>query len=300
MHTPILAAMLLLAAPAGGGDPKAELTAEQQATYRAAFERVLAADVEAEWKAIAARKHSGAKPACAENGVCHLDCDCAPAGELLAYHLKKEPAAWAVVGPLAAKGFAREETRERAVDLLAWARGDEYSQALAERLFANDATAFSRDQVLAFAEAGSEPLAAEAAKRAKSDVRCAAFAAMQGDRGFAPVLEKAAKQRLASDQALLDAYVAAAALRKLGDEEHWNRLTERVHNGVVGALDDGAIERARDLALGAEFCVHGLSAGKGYGLCYLDSRLAFHRSVRSGDLAEADQIFELIEKLEVR
>lgn len=300
MQTTILAAILALSAPAAGGDTKTGLSEADQAAYRKAYEHCLTANVEAEWKAIAERKHAGVKAACEESGVCELDCNCAPAGELFAYHLMKEPAAWEVVKPLALESYAHPETQERTVDLLAWARSDTHASALAEGLFAKDAKGFTRDQVLAFAEVGSEPLSAEALKRAKSDVRCAAYAAMTGKYGSSPVLAKAAKQKIADDQSLLDAYVAAAALRKLGEEEHWNRLEERVHDEVVGALDDGAIERARDLALGAEFCAQGLSQGKGYGLAYLDSRLAFHRSLRSSDLADADQIFDLIEKLQPR
>jgi hypothetical protein len=303
MKHEILAALIGLSFAAlarAGGDPKGEMPEGERAAYRAAFERCLTADVAGEWKAIAERKVSGAKAACEVSGHCGLECDCAPAGELLAYKLQANPAAWSVVAPLIEERFADEEVGGRALDVLAAARQSESAQKLAAQLCAADAKAFSSDQVLAFAEQGSEALKAEAFKRAGSDVRCAAFSAVQGEKRYARALAMAAEQKLVSDQSLLDAYAAAAGMMKLGYEEHWNRLEERVHDEVLRALDDGAIERARDLAVGAEFCAQGLSKGKGYGLAYLDSRLAFHRSVRSGELAEADQIFDLIENLPSR
>ena len=303
MKHEILAGLLGLSAlmtAARAGDPQGELPEAERAAYLKAFDHCLTVDVEAEWKAIAERKVSGGKTACEVSGHCGLDCDCAPAGQLLAYQLQTNPAAWTVVAPLVAERYKDKRVGGRVLDMLASAPKDEYAQKLAERLCAADAKAFSSDQVLAFAEQGSEALGAEAEKRAGSDVRCAAFAAFHGGKQHAKTLAKVAEQKLASDRSLLDAYAAAAALTKLGDDEHWNRLEERVHDEVLRALDDGAIERARDLAMGAEFCAQGLSKGKGYGLAYLDGRLAFHRSVRSGELAEAEQIFDLIENLPSR
>lgn len=301
-HT-ILAGLLgvsALMAVARAGDPQGELPEAEAAAYRKAFEHCMTVDVEAEWKAIAERKVHGGKTACEVSGHCGLDCDCAPAGQLLAYHLQANPAGWRVVAPLVAESYKDKRVGGRVLDILATTPKDEFAQKLAERFYTADAKAFSSDQVLAFAEQGSEVFGAEAEKRAASDVRCAAFAAFHGGKEHAKTLAKVAEQKLASDRSLLDAYAAAAALAQIGDEEHWSRLEERVHDEVLRALDDGAIERARDLTMGAEFCAQGLSKGKGYGLAYLDSRLAFHRSVRSGDLAEADQIFNLIENLPSR
>jgi hypothetical protein len=201
------------------------------------------------------------------------------------------------VTPLFEDAFADRAQRERALDVLAFAHLDPAARKLAEGFFAKDKKAFTRDQVLSFAEAGSTVLTEEAAARAKKDVRCAALAGDPKEAGVARLLEQAVERGLSDDKSLLDAFVAAAALKRAGQVEHWNRLAERVHEEVLRALDDGAIERARDLALAAEFAVKGLSAGRGYGLSYLESRLAFHRSVRSGELAQADQIFERIESL---
>ncbi|MEM7308244.1 MAG: hypothetical protein AAF682_16310 [Planctomycetota bacterium] len=294
----IFAGLTLLAAPAFAGG---ELTDAEKSELKAAFERALVADVQAELTSVAERKQCGEKAICEETGECNLECNCAPAGELFAYHLQAKPAGWKVVGPMVKERFADRGTaaadKERMLDLLAWAGAQKPAVALSEKLHEMDAKAFNGDHVLAFAESGSETMFKEAKARAKSDLRCAALVAMKGGEVSEKTLAKATKQKLSDDTALIDAYTAAAALKKMGNKDHWSRLQERVHDEVITALDDGAIDRARDLTLAAEFCVKSMSKGKGYGLSYLDSRLGFHRSLRSGDVAEADQVFELIEKV---
>ena len=291
--------LALLVGAVPGGDH--ELTEIQKKEITTAFEHCMTADVEAEWKALTDRKCAGEKAQCEETGECGLECNCSPSGELFAYHLKANPAGWTVVKPLMVERFTQKKVTEaeqhRVLDLLAWTGGQEVAVNVAEGLHKKDADAFSRDHILAFAEAGSEALAYEAGARAKEDVRCAALMVMRGGHYASKALPKACKEKLATDTAVIDAYVAAAALKKAGKKEHWSRLQERVHDEVINALDEGAIDRARDLALGAEFCVEALSKGKGYGLSYLDTRLAFHRSVRSGEVTSPDHVFNLIERV---
>jgi hypothetical protein len=299
-----IVACTLLAATAAAGDGKEKHgEAARSDAVAGALERAMVADVDAELAAIAARKCAGEKARCETSGHCDLACDCAPPAELLAYHLQMHPAAWEVVTPLLRERLQDTQTRGRVLDVLADAGRLAPAQELALDVLAKDADAFSRDQLIAFGDAGVEPMRAEIAKRAKGDVRLAAALVLQtGDQGKAHAkrLAKAAKHAVGDDASLLDAYASAAALKRLGDDEHWSALQARIEDQVLGALDDGAIERARDLALGVEFCVKNLGGAKAYGLGYLESRLAFHRAVRSGEAADADRVFELIETVASR
>ncbi len=310
-----LAACLTFAGTAFAAPGEGELTEAEVAEITAAFEAVLAADAEAEMKALCERKACGEKAQCEKTGECNLECDCAPTGELFAYKLKKKPAAWKVVGPLATERFAAKSTspehKERILDLLAWAGGTHDAFVLTDELFAAEPQSFNREHLLVFSAYGHENVFAEVEKRAKKDVRCAAALAFKSGKKKATdyeakeghkltgkkLLAKTAKAKF-DPETLTDTLVAAAALKRHGHEEHWNRLQKRVHEEVIAALDDGATDRARGLALQAEFLYETLSGkDKGLSLSYLDSRLAFHQAARSGDVADADQVFELIESI---
>ena len=297
-----LAACLTLAGGTAAAAPgEGELTEAEVTEIKAAFETLLNADVEAEMKALCERKASGEKAVCEESGECGLDCNCSPSGERFAYELAKKPGVWKVVGPLMTERFtaksALPEHRSRILDLLAWAGGTHDAHVLTEELWKAEPKSFNREHVLVFGAYGHEDIAAEIEKRAKKDVRCAAAVAFQDGYAGKKLLARTAKGKF-DPESLTDTMVAAAALKRLGDEKHWNRLQKRVHEEVVAALDDGATDRARDLALHAEFLYETLSSkGQGLHLSYLDSRLAFHRAARSGEVADADQVFHLIERI---
>ncbi|MCZ6597895.1 MAG: hypothetical protein O7B99_09675 [Planctomycetota bacterium] len=301
-----LALGCLLGGPALAGvdEKQADLSAEKQELIRATFERMLDYDYGAFIEETCAVKAGEAEAACGDDKECQgLSCDCMPPAEMLAYYAEKDARVFAVIAPQIQERVASKKTsaahRERMLDLLAWCGSNYEAQKLGTELFEKQPKSFTTDQVLAFAEQGLEPFSEKVESLAKKDVRAAAYMAMHGDYAAKKTLLKAVKSKSLDDGGLCDAMIASVALSKLGDEEHLAWTQKRVKEEVLAALDAGETERARRIALEAEFLYEALAGKKAYGLglSYLPRKLDFHCATRSGEVASADQVFELIERI---
>ena len=94
---------------------------------------------------------------------------------------------------------------------------------------------------------------------------------------------------------VVDTLLASAALKGLGKKEYFNDARVRVKDAVLSALDEGDLDGARGLALSAEFFAKE-AKGK-WGLGYVGRSVSYHCEERSKEVATADQIFALIERI---
>ena len=290
---------------------------------QAAFERALEVDLEAQIEQMAARECRGEEATCETSGECSMACDCAPASKHLAMFLAKEEGAWDVVGPQVRERFGDRATspeeRRRMLDLISLTPSKQ-SVALAHELWESEPGAFGAEHVIAFAEAESYggsyakkkakgygkadygekqepgPFLAELEKRARKDVRAAAFLALRGDDRGIKTLHKAVK-KATFEEGAADYLIATLALKELGDKQPWAGAQKRVHEEVLTALDEGQTDRARMLTLDAQYVYEAMDSPWGLQIGHLDHQLLYHYTVGTGELAEADQVFERIEKI---
>jgi hypothetical protein len=284
----VLLSTLPLALPGGaGGEP---CTAEQ--LFQAAF---------------------GA-PECAPTAEHDCDAQCQAAyqaGLDLPQLLSKSPELWPQVAPLFRARFdAGGADKDRAIDLLA-SVGSPAAVALGDELVRESPESFCELQVLAFAEQGSELCAREVADRLvreKGSALGAAWFAFQGKTVGQRALVAAAAQPV-DPATLTDVLVSAAALGALGDQNAFPAARARVHAAVLAALDQGQLESARAMALGAELLIESLEqrSGKaGYGTevrgkalrtSHYPHKVAWHVKQASAKLTCPDAVFELIESV---
>jgi hypothetical protein len=221
--------------------------------------------------------------------------------------LSRNPSAWAPVGAEIERQFAAvtpDYTRERLLKLLAITASDQ-GRAVAAGLLERTPELFDSDQLLAFAEQESKPFVHELQHRLATcpeDQRAtlavpAAFFAFHGKAVGREHLLAASAPGTCPDGAAR-ALVAATALQHLGDDAPLQRVREHVHAQTLAALDAGDLDRARRLALEAEFFRTALEPS-GYGkqpsLVKLDERLHWHCWKRQQELAGPAEVFELIE-----
>lgn len=231
------------------------------------------------------------------------------ASEKLTSYLVKMPASWEVVEPLFYEKYkASEEQRPKMLGFLATV-GSEGCVASAEKLYAKTPENFSDLHVVAFAERASDTFAEVALKRVKKS-KCetilpAAYLALHGDDAGKSALKKAVKVEALDADNVYATMVAAEALDRLGDEKALVYTQRRIQDAVFAALDAGDLDAARGLAVRAE-AVHDAFAGgsKGYAkgkkkvsLSYLDNQMGWHVKKRSEQIATADDVFALIERI---
>ena len=312
----ILTGSLLFPHPVQAGETDAE-------ALRNAFERVVSTDCGAEGSAFCERLAEGEPAACETSGQCTLECDCMPAGELLAYTLKSDEGAWEVLAPMVRERFAASSTSEveraRVLDLVcgaAYGAGME----LAHELYAEEADSFGVDHLLALASANAygwktkqklyggsygagedaeeheTPFADALRAHAREDVRAAAFLAFRGDDRGRSTLRRAVRTP-ELEESCLDLLVASLALDEGGQEGAFAEAQQAVHSSVLDALDAGQLQRARALSTQAELVYGALERGQALQLGFLERSAGTHALQRANDLAEADQVFELIERI---
>jgi len=295
-------------AVAGAGDAVSE---ELEAKLTALFEKVASGSpseckvncMEAE-KASKSEKTQKADWNDPKYADCGIKClDYKSATEHLAKVLASTEGAWTVVEPKILATFEGEgccETRARVVDLLAWTPS-EHSVVLGERIFASSPSYFGENQILALAETGSKRMCKELEQRVTAgkaeSVLPAAFLAMHGSDVGRPQLEKAAKACYERRGDLARQAAVLVGLSKLNEACCMEAFCSSTNEAVLAALDGGEIERAREMAVEAEFVHDALSSDYGFKLAYLDERVAWQAAQRAPELETPAQIFELMEKL---
>lgn len=217
-------------------------------------------------------------------------------GELIAYRKDVSYAVDALVTRYDSKKSNTEE-RARLLDLAAFFPKRVGPESVAT-LWNADSKAFSPEHLVTFGEAGPEELRAAIEKRAKKEVLPAAFLALRGDDRGVKVLRKAVKSLDLGKHDGSEAALAAFALSKLGDEEALRHVRTSFEEAALAALDEGQLERARELALAAEFyCKKLVHAGKGAQLGWLSQRADWHVRERAVEVADAEGVFGVIEGL---
>jgi hypothetical protein len=291
------AAPLALASEGTGDDYAAKpLTAAEKAEARKLVDTTLE---------VLARPVTGAcaGESCSKQAPCET---CAQGAERwqisveLGNFLVNHPAAWDVATPAFRERFgaqdATQDFRASLLELLARTYGGG-STKCAEELYRADGKAFGELMVVRFAERGS-PIFADAVPGVVKGARTLvplAWLAQQGD-------QKAHRALLAevkgAEPATCDAgrvLLAALVLERLGDEEASGHAWTQVQRGVHAALDAGDLERARTLALQADFMAN-VARKKAKGIAWVPTELAYHVKTHAGDLATAEAIFASIEE----
>ncbi len=236
------------------------------------------------------------------------------ASKKLTSTLVKMPASWEAVEPLFLERYKANETgRGEMLGFLAKV-GSEGCVASAEMLYAKTPESFSDQLVVAFAERSSKTFCKAASTRVRKSkyksVLPAAYLAIRGDCAGKATLEKAVQVERLDETNVFDALVAAEALGRLGDKKATLYTRQRLHKAVLAALDEGDLDLARGLAIRAEvihdafakdaYASKGKAGGKSkktVSLSYLDSQMGWHVKKRSQEVATADDVFRLIERL---
>jgi len=298
------------------GYEKVALSAEEEAQVVANFERALNAQLPAfdgECKA----------KACAEG--CTEECQAETArwqkkvaANPTAYYGKsfaKRPASWDVLTPLVEKQFAAKATSEkqRAIMLeLVLHAPYETGSELGSKLYETYSKAFEQDHVLAFAQRGGKVFKkalyaqAEASNEGEgccADIRPAAFFAFNGDGVGKYALVRAAKTANVHFEhgSMTQPMIAAMALERLGKEGVVESLLAQAQDAALAALDEGEMKRAKRLALQAEYFQKLSRSEEGKGkwveLAWMDEKVAEHCSEKAPEVADADDVFQLIESV---
>ena len=218
-------------------------------------------------------------------------------GEMIAYRKDAPYFAEALVTHYTAKGSDTKERRSL-LDLAAYVPKKQFSKDLVAELWDTDAKAFEVEHLIVFGERGPETMREQIAKRAKKEVLPAAYLALRGKDVGAKVLKKAVAKLDLEKSDGCEAAMAALALHELGVEEALPTVRDRFEEAALAALDAGDLERARELALCAEFfCKKLVKAGKKAELPWLADRAKWHVAERSTQVADADGVFAVIEGL---
>ena len=259
---------------------------------------------------------------CSDEGGCMAPCDACETGACNTSHVSppeafvkavtKTPYAFSEARPLIEARFLAEDAadgdRALLVGMLTWCKGDDVV-ACGERLFEAEPASFTSDHVLAFAAQGSRTFLADLAGRAESgEVRPCAYFALEGEddrlrKTARKTLERVAKAREVSAETLADQLLAAHALAQVENAEPLTDLRTRIHAAVIAALDGGEVDLARDMALIAEYFARLGKVGKGgpygktLGLSHMGFEMRVHCTSRSKEVATADAVFELIERI---
>lgn len=285
------------AANAGGDHGNPEKVAELRGHAQELMTQFLA-DVEAETKYECNGK-------CAEEG-CTEECPWAssPAVQLTSL-LGKGPEAIEAIRPVAAEAIGAKSTTDKQAGALIGMLLETRNGAVvpvAEAMFEEKPEAFCSDCITGFCEMGSESLLAPLAKRVKkgeASVAAAAFLASEGDLVGKKLLVKAVKVKALDATNALDVMVAADAVeRHLGKKGASLAARQRVHAATLAALDAGELDRARHLAVAAKIA-HGasMSSTPVYSMLAWRHAKTMEKLAKSGELAKAEQIFELIEEV---
>ncbi len=260
--------------------------------------------------------------ACAESGECDVAapckaCDagkCSPKkhvspGEKLVKLVSSQPDALAHLLPELEDRFLAKDTvesqRNLMLELLAWCEADD-SVACGEQLYKALPATFTEGHVLTFAAKGSKVFTKDLQKLAEegSVVPCAFFAT-RSKKEDSKIVKRSIKHLIQTAQAesvdaktARDQMLAAITLAKLGKGQFATDVHQRVHDAVVCALDEGALDAARSMALQAEFFKKAASKlGNPQGLGSMTSKMSYHVAARSKEVSTAEDVFQLIETI---
>ncbi|MCP3916690.1 MAG: hypothetical protein GY711_14135 [bacterium] len=302
------------------------MTAEQRTEVAEVFGQLIKAN-----KAMTvARTTSESGKCCSDKGACEPCETMSKGGKALVKYLVKQPESWEVVTPLVRDAFAADATsdeqRDYMLQILGWTKSKRVRE-VGEVLWKEAPSKFTENHVLAFAENGCDTLFNQARKLVKTSdsVRPAALVAMHSlkyekklAKGYKakkpdakPIDEKAVardlkmakkalvqafKARKITHENAFDVLLAGTCLEELGQEGALREAQGKVHSTVIAALDAGELERAREMTLVASFVNDAAKKGA-WQISYMDQRLDAHCSERSKEVATADQVFELIERV---
>lgn len=231
-------------------------------------------------------------PGASEPGECDPAAHRPSPAEQVVSACARDPEALAAVAPRLEERFvdAREGQRELMLEILAWSPGH-VSTATGEKLYRAVPAAFREDHLLVFAPRSATFARALEELARKGAVRPAAYFARKGDEKARATLVEAARSRGLGLESMADQLVAARVLAELGEPRYLPSVHERVLAAVVDALDGGDLATARRMALQAEFLA------KEHDLGTLGRRMETYVAQRSKEVASADEIFALIERI---
>ncbi len=288
------------------GYERFEVTQESKAELVALFEEALdsccATETCAEAGGCAAET-----TACAECATGECTDDHKQPSEKLVWAVSSNPEALAVVRPLIESRFGSETTQDGQRDLLLWmlsACESDEAVACADRLFEMSAESFGESHLLAFAGRSKPMTKTLAALAEKGRVFPAAYFALaqewkpsKAGKRARGTLVKATENKWLDARTTGEALVAGVVLKKLGEPEHLQRVLEQVRDSALSALDAGELDAARQITLTAEYITKSQSYGTPLGLSSVEREMQNHYLKRSQEIATADQVFELIERM---
>ncbi len=225
--------------------------------------------------------------------------------------LYQDAAGWDPVGAEIARRFSADTApyaRERLLRILI-SSGSEPGFAVAGDLLERAPELFTSEQLVAFAESNAPAFGHELWEQVEAapagstcQVLPAAFFALRGkDVGREHLLAAVQAEAAGDSEARIRRMIAALALAHLGEPQHLEQTRARMHAQTLAALDANDVELARRIALEADFFRSALQSD-GYGkqrtsLVKLEERLNWHCMKRAEQVANASEVFALIEEV---
>lgn len=189
-----------------------------------------------------------------------------------------------------------DEQRARLLDVIAFFP-KHANEKVTLALWRTAPTAFATDHLTVFATYGCEPLAAELRERAKGDVLAAAYFGVRGDDCGKKTLQTAFRKLDLAQGVIAEPALAALGLAGLGEDKPLQRLQVMLRDAALAALDAGRVDDAKRAALSAELIGKLARAPGKAELGWLSASLDWHCSTRGAELANADEVFKVIEGL---
>ena len=157
---------------------------------------------------------------------------------------------------------------------------------------------FSTDHMLALASGAPSEIKAELQNRAPTEVKVAAWFALDGNACGKELLIRAVKDYGTGKGALRDAAVAAIGMEALGNSQTLGRVLSVARTRALAALDAGNLCEARTIALEGNYFAQAASKGKTFPVAWMSAELDAITTKKAEKLATAEDIFKVIETIQ--
>ncbi|MHC4958054.1 MAG: hypothetical protein ACYTGN_06725 [Planctomycetota bacterium] len=193
----------------------------------------------------------------------------------------------------------RRDVKERLIDILAWDQ-HESSRALLKRELKADPDAFSAVTLITLDRADMPAASRRLVTLVQQEpsyynLYAAIHLATKGDASGRRVLEWASTEPKMTERLGPVPYAIALGLRRLGDEDNWRTLVQRVTNTIEACLDEDELKRARWYVVQLEFYTGIAQSKKAFDVLALYPKCSEFAKKRMEEIETANDVRKLLE-----